>query len=246
MCKSIVSPKRATRQSFNETPLAVREERIRQLKHLTPEGYNDLLRYLERFWVFLSGRAEAREALNDALLTALQSYNGKGELRAYITTCALHYASAIWKKHERRHDELLDDDEASLAQRKATAYHDPELIESIEEKLIARIVQIIDEMPDDTWAAKYLRQKTNARKLFALFCQSAEQGRDVGVDEFDLAQEPAWHFTRSIGKRHRYNPKKIRREIINNLMTELGESQNPIFYAQRAVRDATAQALRER
>jgi hypothetical protein len=43
-----------------------------------------------------------------------------------------------------------------------------------------------------------------------------------------------------------HNPKKIRRAILNRLMEELGEGPTPIFYAQRAVRDATAQDLRER
>jgi hypothetical protein len=43
-----------------------------------------------------------------------------------------------------------------------------------------------------------------------------------------------------------HNPKKIRRAILNRLMEELAEGPNPIFYAQRAVRNAIAQALRER
>ena len=67
------------------------------------------------------------------------------------------------------------------------------------------------------------------------------------MDEYEYTQEPAWHFAhgRPNGQ-HLHNPKKIRRAILNRLREELGEGPNPIFYAQRAVRDATAQALRER
>ena len=245
MCTTILSHKRSPRQRPEVSP-EIRQARIDRLHHLTQDDYDDLLRTVEKIWVFQSEQFDPREALNDALAYALDHYSGQGELSHFVTACAYHYVVRQWKKHHSRRSDLLDDDGLPPPYQAAYANDDPDVSEPLDACFVQRIAETIERIDENTDRLKYHHVKANALKLLASFVASVNHGVGIGMDEFEQTPMKAWRLKLGdASKRPPHNQKEAGKAIRLRAWSELGIHNDSFYPSRLALRNAALQVLRE-
>ena len=120
-----------------------RAARVRKLQTLTQSEYNQLF-YITKA-IVPPQLCDPRDALGHGLLIALQKYEGKGPLTAYVPRCAYLYALQQAKKLRRQVtfcDLQSDAEFDDYLDRVLPFLEDPRYVEAVDELFIRRIEEI--------------------------------------------------------------------------------------------------------
>ena len=226
---------------FQSTPTE-RAARVRKLQTLTQSEYNQLF-YITKA-IVPPQLCDARDALGHGLLIALQKYEGKGPLTAYVPRCAYLYALQQAKKLRRQVtfcDLQSDAEFDDYLDRVLPFLEDPRYVEAVDELFIRRIEEILQSLYN--WRFRYATRQAldDAAQLLALFRDNANLGKGIGIDEYE--QTPT--LKRDRMGRPPHNTKVVRHLIVEHLGEELQTDKRNIFSALKALRLSTRQALHE-
>lgn len=217
-------------------------ERVRGLYALTKAEYKQLLNVV---WAIVPPQfCDPYDALQHGLLIALQKYEGRGPLTAYVPRCAYLYSLQQVKK--RRLDVNFSDLQANAdfeeyLDEVLPYLEDPRYVEAVDELFVRRIEEILGSSYD--WHFRHSTREAiaYAAQLLALFRDNANLGKGVGVDEYE-STPPA--MKKAPGK-PTHDTKLVRGLILDHLSAELAANPKDVSSALKALRLSTKQALHE-
>lgn len=221
---------------------AERTARVQKLRTLTQAEYNQLLHIVKA--IVPTKFCDPADALSHGLLIALQKFDGRGPLSAYVPRCAFLYALQQVKKRRWEMafcDLQTDSDFDDYLDRILPYLEDPRYIEAVDELFVRRIEEILAGMYDYHFRHSTHEALGNATRMLSLFRDNANLGKGVGIDEYE--QTPLAK-SRMRGRRL-HNGKLVRRLILDHLREELHLDQKDTDCALQALRISTRQALHE-
>ncbi len=239
---------RPVKHPGTETTPEERAARVEAFKHLTQDNYDHLLRIVVQ--VVPRDLCDPTEALSEALLAATERYDGSTKLTTFVAKFA-RFRAMNQHRHEVRHCSFVDlinegvpDDDAGddYVDQIIGGATDPEYIEPIDERFTERIKEILVETTDSH--NNYARPNVIpvALALLEMLHANANQGRGIGVDEWENAptrvpNHPNDHLVS--------NTKQPLGVIRKKLATALNVPIYRVDYAIGGLRACTARALRE-
>ena len=219
-----------------------RAARVRKLQTLTQTDYNQLFHIIKA--IVPPQLCDPHDALSHGLLIALQKYEGKGPLTAFVPRCAYLYGLQQAKKLRRQINfcDLQSEEEfEDYLDRVLPFLEDPRYVEAVDELFIRRIEEILQSLYN--WRFRYATRQAigDATKLLTLFRDNANLGKGIGVDEYENTPP----LVRDRKGRPTHNTKGVRHLIVEHLSAELQADRRDIFSALKALRLSARQALHE-
>ena len=226
----------------NHASATERAARVRKLQTLTQADYQQLFYIIKA--IVPPQLCDPYDALSHGLLIALQKYEGNGPLTAFVPRCAYLYGLQQAKKLRRQINfcELQNEEDFEDYLDRILPYlEDPRYVEAVDELFVRRIEEILASLYD--WHFRFSTRQAlgDATKLLSLFRDNANQGKGIGIDEYEETPPAA----RDRKRRPTHNTKIVRHLIVEHLCEELQTDRRNIFSALKALRISTRQALHE-
>jgi len=221
---------------------AERARRRRKLHTLTQDEYAQMLHAVRA--IVPSQYCDPCDALHQGLFLALQKFDGRGELGAFVSRCAFLYALQQAQKRRRlvTFSQLeADPDVCEDVEELLPAMEDPRYVEAVDEMFIGRIEEILARSYDRRFNYRSHRSIQDATRTLKLFRENANLGKGVGIDEYENTPPAMVHRP---GK-PTHDTKRVRGLILDHLRDELQVSRDHASKALKALRVSTLQALHE-
>lgn len=213
---------------------------------MTQREYNELLAIVVT--VVGTKYCDPNDALAYGLLIALEKYDGAGSMSAYVIRCASLYALQQVKKNRRlvtfsdlQSGENLEDYLDSIS----PYLDDPRYVEGVDELFVRRIEEILAGSYNWRIRCRNHRSITDATSVLAMYRESANLGKGIGVDEYENGPQTAVENGHPHKGAHIHNAIIVRRMIVDRLSDELQTDKRNVYNAMKALRLSTRQALHE-
>ena len=219
-----------------------RARRRRKLHTLTQDEYAQMLRSVRA--IVPSQYCDPYDALHQGLFLALQKFDGRGELGAFVCRCAFLYGLQQAQKRRRlvtfsqlEADPYICEDVEELL----PALEDPRYVEAVDEMFIGRVEEILAGSYDRRFNSTSHRSINDANRALNLFRENANLGMGVGIDEYENTPPAMVHRP----NKPTHDTKLVRGLILDHLRDELQISRDHASKALKALRVSTRQALHE-
>ncbi len=169
-------------------------------------------------------------------------------MSAYVIRCASLYALQCVKKNRRLFnfcDLYTDEDLEDYLDSVLPYLDDPRYVEGVDELFVRRIEEILAGSYD--WRIRFRNPRSinDATHILALYRDSANLGKGIGVDEYEDGPRTQVENGHPHKGRYTHNARIVRRMIVDRLADELRTDKRYIYNALKALRLSTLQALHE-